>query len=107
MQMKKNYLLALFTFVCGAEGDRQRRPLLQVKTGRVMVPDRRQNPKWKGYFMQLAGKAGHFTHGKNYLLPIFSFLCGTKGDEATSPSFVGENAAIDASSLSLEARSAA
>ena len=57
--------------------------------------------------MQLAGKAGHFTHGKNYLLPIFSFVRGAEGDKATSPSFVGENAAIDASSLSLEARSAA
>ena len=53
--------------------------------------------------MQLVGKAGHFTHGKNYLLPIFSFVRGAEGDEATSPSFVVENAAIDASSLLLEA----
>ena len=57
--------------------------------------------------MQLAGKAGHFTHRKNYLLPIVSFVHGAEGDEATSPSFVGEKAAIDASSLSLEALSAA
>ena len=55
------------------------------------------------YFMQLAGEARHFTHGKKYLLAIFSFVRGTEGDEAMSHSFATKNVAIDASSSSLEA----
>ena len=52
----------------------------------------------------MAGKAEHFGHGKKtYLLAIFTFVHGVEGDEATSPSFASENAAIDASSSSLEA----
>ena len=53
--------------------------------------------------MQLAGKAGHFSHEKIYLLAILSFACGVEGDEATSLSFAAENKVIDASNASLEA----
>ena len=54
-------------------------------------------------FMQLAGKAGHFTHGKNYLLGILCFVHGVEDDEATSPSFAIEKATIDTSNSSREA----
>ena len=54
-------------------------------------------------FVLLEGEARHFAHGKNYLLVILSFVHGTKGDEAMSPSFVSENTAIDATRSSLEA----
>ena len=54
-------------------------------------------------FMQLEGEVGHFAHGKKYLLALSIFVRGVEGDEATSPSFfASQNAAIDASSSSLE-----
>ena len=53
--------------------------------------------------MQLEGEVGHLHTEKKYLLAIVSFVRGTEGHEATSPSFAAENAAIDASSSSLEA----
>ena len=40
---------------------------------------------------------------KKYLLVLSIFVHGVEGEEATSPSFVSENAAIDASSSLLEA----
>ena len=43
------------------------------------------------------------TEKKNYLLALSIFFCGVEDDEATSPSFVADNLAIDASSSSLEA----
>ena len=52
--------------------------------------------------MQLEGKVGHFAHGKKYLLAFFTFVPGVEGDEATSPSSVAENEAIEASSSSLK-----
>ena len=51
---EKNYLTSLFTFVRGVEGDRQRRPLLQLKTKRLMLPVRR----WKR-LLQLYKCKGH------------------------------------------------
>ena len=56
-------------------------------------------------FMQLEGEVGHFAHEKKqpYLLALFTFVNGVEGDEATSPSFVAKNEAIEASSSSLEA----
>ena len=41
---------------------------------------------------------------KNYLLVTFSFVRGSEGDRATSPSFASRNGLIDASRLSLEAQ---
>ena len=48
-------------------------------------------------------KLGTLHTEKIYLLAILSFVHGAEGDEATSPSFVSENAAIDATRSSLEA----
>ena len=89
LQTKKNYLLALFTFLRGAEGDRATSPSSGSKNGSSDGSRSSPDSQMERCFMQLAGKAGHFTHGKNYLLPIVSFVRGAEGDEATSPSFVG------------------
>ena len=48
-------------------------------------------------------KLGTLHTEKNYLNALFTFVRGVEGDKATSPSFGAENAAIDASSLLLEA----
>ena len=57
------------------------------------------------YFMVLEGEVRHFAHGKkNYLLRTFSFVRGSEGDRATSPSSASRNGSIDASRLSLEAQ---
>ena len=55
--------------------------------------------------MLLEGEVGHFAHGKkNYLLVTFSFVHGSEGDRATSPSSASRNGSIDASRVSLEAQ---
>ena len=41
---------------------------------------------------------------KNYLFALFTFVRGTEGGRATSPSFASRNGSIDASRLSLEAQ---
>ena len=48
-------------------------------------------------------KLGTLHTEKIYLLAILSFVRGAEGDEATSPSFVSENVAIDATRSSPEA----
>ena len=53
--------------------------------------------------MLLEGEVVQLAHGKFYLLAIISFVCGVEGNNVTLPSFVAENAAIDASSSLLEA----
>ena len=101
--MEKNYLLALFTFVRGAEGDRATSPSSASRNGSIHASRLSLEAQMERDFILLEGEARHFAHGKNYLLAILSFVCGAEGDEATSPSFVSENAAIDATRSSLEA----
>ena len=96
-------MLAIFTFVHGAEGDRATSPSFTSRNRSNHATRMSLEAQMERDFMQLAGEARHFTHGKNYLFAILSFVCGADGDEATSPSFVSENATIDASSSSLEA----
>ena len=103
LHTEKKYLLAIVTFVRGAEGDRATSPSSASRKGSIDAPRASLEVQMQRYFMQLAGEAGHFTQRKNYLLAIVSFVRGAEGDEATSPSFAAENAAIDASSSSLEA----
>ena len=59
----------------------QRRPLLQVKTGRLMVPDRRQNRKWKVTSCSWQSKLGTL-HTKRLtcfrLFPLFMVQRATK-----------------------------
>ena len=99
----KKYLLVLFIFVHGAEGDRAMSPSFASRNGSMDASRLSLEVQMKRDIMQLAGKAGHFTNKKNYLLVILSFVHGVEGDEATSPSFATENEAIDTSSMSLEA----
>ena len=55
--------------------------------------------------MLLEGEVGHFAHGrKNYLLVTFSFVHGSEGDKATSPSSASRNVLIHAFRLSLKAQ---
>ena len=55
-------------------------------------------------FMLFQGDVGHFAHGKNYLLALFTFVHGAEGDRATSPSSTSRNGSIHACRLSLEAQ---
>ena len=102
--MEKTYLLALLTFVPGAEGDRATSPLLQVETGRLMLPERCWKRKWDVTSCSWQAKLNTLDRGQNYLLAIFSFVCGAEGDRATSPSSASRNVLIDASRLSVEAQ---
>ena len=81
----------------------QRRPLLQVETGRSMLPDSRQKRKLHVTSCSWKTKLGILHTEKNYLLALSIFVRGVEGDEVTSPSFTTGNEAIDASSSSLEA----
>ena len=102
MHTEKNYLLALFSFVRGAKGDRATSPSSASRNGSIHASKLSLEAQMERDFILLEGEARHFAHGKNYLLAILSFVHGVEGDEATSPSFVSENAAIDASNSSLE-----
>ena len=99
---RKNYLLALFTFVHGAKHDRAMSPSSASRNGSIDASKLSLEVQMDRHFMELAGKAVDFTHGKNYLLAILSFVYGVEGNEATLLSFATENKAIDASNSSLE-----
>ena len=92
----------IFYFVHGAEGDRATSPSSTSRNGSIDASRLSLEAQMEHDFVQLAGKSGHFTHGKNSLLAILSFVRGKQGDETTSPSFEAENEAIDASSSLLE-----
>ena len=83
----------------------QRRPLLQVQTGWLMLPNCLWKRKWNVTSCSWKAKLGtlHTEKKKTYVIALFTFVHGVEGDEATSPSFVAEKEAIDASSSSLEA----
>ena len=100
---KKNYLLVLFAFVRGTEGDRATSPSSTSRNGLIPASSLSLEVQMEREFILLEGEARHFAHGKNYLLAILSFFHDTEGDEATSPSFVSENTAIDATRSWLEA----
>ena len=82
----------------------QRLPLLQVETVRFMLPDCLWKRKWNVTSFCWKAKLGTLHTEKNYLLALFTFVRGAKGDRATSPSFASRNGSIHASRLSLEAQ---
>ena len=82
----------------------QRRPLLQVETGGLVLPDRRQKHKCNVTSCCWKAKLATLHTEKNYLLVTFSFFHGSEGDRATSPSSASRNGLIDASRLPLEAQ---
>ena len=100
---EKTDLLALFTFIRGAEGDRATSSSSASRNGSIDASRLSLEAQMERDFMQLEGEVGHFAHGKNYLIAFFYLILGVEDDEATSPCFVAENEAIDASSSSLEA----
>ena len=69
-----------------------------------MLLDRRQKRKWNVTSWYWKAKFGTLHTEKNYLLVTFSFVRGSEGDRATSPSSASRNGSIDASRLSLEAQ---
>ena len=100
---KKTTCLHFLPLFVVQRATRQRCPLLQVETGRLMLPDCLWKRKWNMTSCSWKSKLGTFHTKKNYLLALFIFVHGVEDDEATSPSFAAENAAIEASSSSLEA----
>ena len=103
LHMEKTYLLVTFSFVHGSKGDRATSPSFASRNKLIDASRLFLEAQMERDFMQLEGEVGHFAHGKNYLIALFTFVRGVEGDEATSPSFAAENEAIDASNLSLEA----
>ena len=103
LHTEKNYLLAFLTIVCGTEDDRATSPSSASGNGSIYASRSSPEAQIARYFLQLEDEVGHLHTEKNYLLALSSFVRGVEGDEATSPSFIVGNEAIDASSSSLEA----
>ena len=80
----------------------QLRSLLQVETGRLMLPERCWKRKLNVTSCSWQAKLGTLDMEKNYLLASFTFVRGAEGDRATLPSSASRNGSIDASRLSLE-----
>ena len=78
----RNKLLAILSFFRGAEGDGQRRPLVQVEAGRLMLPPRHRKWKWNVTSYTWYAKLGTLHTGINYLLMILSLVCGVEGNVA-------------------------
>ena len=85
-------------------GDRTTSPLLQVETGRSMLPDCRQKRKLNVTSCSWKTKLGILQTEKNYLLAFLTIVHGAKGDRATSPSSASGNGSIAASKSSPEAQ---
>ena len=95
--------LQIFCCLRAKRGTRQRRPLLQLKTSRLMLPAL----GWKRPLQLITCKGdangSSFIAANKYLFDNILFPTIGEGDKATSPSFATENAGIDASSMLLEA----
>ena len=78
------------------------RSLLQVETGRLMLPERCWKRKWNVTSCSWQAKLGTLDTEENYLLAIFTFVRGAVGDRATLPSSASRNGCSYASRLSLE-----
>ena len=102
-QGKKNTSLRFSPLFVAQRAIGQRLPLLQIETGRLMLPNCLWKRKCNVTSCSWKAKLGTLHTEKNYLTSLFTFVRGVEGDKATSPSFAAENEAIDASSLSLEA----
>ena len=100
---KINYLLAILSFVRGAESDRTTSPSFENTNGSIDASSSSLKAQMARSFMQLVCEVGNFTHKKFYLLANRSFVRGAEGDGETSPIFTAENESIDASGSSLEA----
>ena len=102
-QRQTNTCLPIFCYLRAERATTQRRPLLQLKTNRLVLPARH----WKCP-LQLITCGGNvnrgvFTKANKYSFADLLLFESGEGDEATSPSFATENESIHASSSSLEA----
>ena len=100
---KQNACLPIFKCLQAERATLPRRPLLQLQTRGLMLPAR----CWKRSLQHNtcsgdANRSGLPPANKYLFADLLLFTSG-EGDEATSPSFAAENAAIQASSSSLEA----
>ena len=68
-----------------------------------MLPDRHWKRPLQLITCGVDANGGVFTMANKCLFADLLFFIAREGDEATSPSFAAENAAIEASSASLEA----
>ena len=102
----QNTCLQIFNCLQAERGTKKRRPLLQMKTKRLMLPARSWKRSWQlGICRGNANRSTLPTANQNLFADLEVFTSGG-GDEATSPSFTDENEAIGASSSSLEALNA-
>ena len=73
--MGKNYLLGIFTFVHGAEGDRAMSPSSPSRNGSIDAFRLSLEAQIEHDFMLLEGEVEHFAHGKKTaclcFLPLF------------------------------------
>ena len=104
LQTEKTTCLHFVPLFVAQRATGQRRPLLQVETGRSMLPDRRQKRKLHVTSCSWKTKLGTLQTEKNYLLAFLTFVCGAEGDRATSPSSASGNGSIYASRSSPEAQ---
>ena len=101
LHTKINCLLAILSFVRGAEGDGETSPPFATRYTSISAYRWSLRAQMARYFMQLACEVGHFTHGINYLLAILSFFRDAEGDGETSPPFATRCTSISAYSASL------
>ena len=59
---EKNYLLALFTFVRGVEGDKATSPSFASRHGSIDASRLSLEAQMERDFMQLEGEVDHFSH---------------------------------------------
>ena len=96
-------MLGILSFVYGAERDEQRRSLLQLKIGRLVLLARHWKCPLQLITCQGDANKSNSTMENKYMFAALLLFQGVEGDEATSPSCVAENRSIDASSSLLEA----
>ena len=74
LDTEENYLLAIFTFVRGAEGDRATLPSSVSRNGSIYASRLSLETEMERDFMHLEGEVGHFAHETK--LPACAFyLC--------------------------------
>ena len=102
-QQQTNTCLQIFYSLQAERETKQRLPILQLKTQQLRLPARPWKRPLQLITSEVDANGGVFTMANKYLSADLLFFTARKGDKATSPSFAAENAAIEASSASLEA----
>ena len=100
---QKIYLLAIFSILRLAKGDRATSFSFASRNGSIDASRLSLEAEMERYFMLLEGEGGHFANEKKtYLLVLFTFVHGAEGDRATSPSSASKNGSTDGSRSSPE-----